>query len=84
MPTMQLSEAQVVDLVKQLTPKQQRGALLTLAEGAGRGRAERTRLADERLRQRAAERGRDWAAMSEAEREAFVDDLVHEDRPCGT
>jgi hypothetical protein len=27
-----------------------------------------------------AERGRDWDRMSEDEREAFVDDLIHEDR----
>ena len=77
MPTMQLSESQVVDLVKQLTPKQQRGALLTLAEGASRRAAERSRVAEERLIRLAAARGRDWAVMTESEREDFADDLVH-------
>jgi len=33
--------------------------------------------------QRAAgQRGRDWDAMTEDEREAFLDDVVHEDRQC--
>ncbi len=43
---------------------------------------ELTRFGEERIRIVAAERGRDWDAMSDEERETFVDDLVHEDRPC--
>jgi hypothetical protein len=35
------------------------------------------------MRALCAARGRDWDALSEAERENFVDDLMHEDRPCG-
>jgi hypothetical protein len=30
-----------------------------------------------------AARGLNWAVMTEDQREAFIDDLVHEDRPCG-
>jgi hypothetical protein len=83
MPTLELSENQVVDLIKQLPPDQQRAALLALAEGAARGRDERMQLADVQLRRRASERGRDWDKMTEKDREAFVDDLIHEDRQCG-
>jgi len=39
--------------------------------------------AEEQLRRACTERGLDWDKMSEDQREALVDDLVHEDRPCG-
>jgi hypothetical protein len=83
MPILELSEAQVVDLVKQLPPDQQRQALLALAEGAARRREERMQFAEAQLRRIAAERGLDWDKMSEDDREKFVDDLVHENRQCG-
>jgi hypothetical protein len=83
MPILELSEAQVVDLVKQLPPDKQRGALLALAEGAARRREERMQFAEAQLRHVAAERGLNWDAMSEEERETFVDELMHEDRRCG-
>ena len=31
----------------------------------------------------ARERGLEWDKMSEDEREDFIDDLLHQDRPCG-
>jgi hypothetical protein len=37
-------------------------------------------IAETRLRHMANERGLRWETMEEAEREAFIDDLVHEDR----
>jgi hypothetical protein len=83
MPILELSEAQVVDLVKQLPPEKQRQALLALAEGAARRREERMQFAEAQLRRIAAERGLDWDKMSEDDREKFVDDLVHENRQCG-
>jgi TRAP-type C4-dicarboxylate transport system substrate-binding protein len=82
MPILELSDEQVVDLVKQLPPERQRAALLALAAGAGQRREERMKYAEQQLQQRCAKRGLDWDKMSEDEREAFIDDLVHEDRPC--
>jgi hypothetical protein len=82
MPILELTEEQVVDLVKQLPPERQRAALLALAAGAGQGRQERIKYAEEQLRRVSAERGLNWDAMTENERDAFIDDLVHEDRPC--
>jgi hypothetical protein len=79
---LELSEAQVVDLVKQLPPDRQREALVALAEGAAQRREELTQIAEEQLRRVAGDHGLDWDKMSEEEREAFVDDLVHEDRRC--
>jgi hypothetical protein len=84
MPTLELTDQQVVELVKQLPPERKREALLALAEHAAERRDERMQLAESRLRRTCAERGLDWDQMSEEERESFVDDLVHEDRPCGT
>ena len=83
MPILELSETQVVDLVKQLPPEMQRAALLALAEGAGQMRQQRMQFAETQLRRLATERNLDWDKMSEDQREAFVDDLVHEDRSCG-
>lgn len=84
MPTLELTDQQVVALVKQLPPDQKRLALLALAEGAAARRDERMEFAQTQLRRVCAERGLDWDKMSEAERESFIDNLVHEDRPCGT
>ena len=83
MPTLQLNDSQVVDLIRQLPPHQQMRALTLLAEGAGQFRDERRKLAEARLAALAAARGLDWQSMNEVGREAIIDDLVHEDRPCG-
>ena len=82
MATLELSDQQVVELVKQLSPEQKRTALLTLAEDAARGREERMAYADSQIRRLCEERGLDWGGMSDDQREAFIDDLVHEDRQC--
>lgn len=82
MPTLELTEEQVLELVKQLPPERKRAALLALAEEAQARREERLDDAEAQLWRLCAERGLDWDAMSEDEREAFIDDLVHEDRPC--
>jgi hypothetical protein len=82
MPILELTDQQVLDLVKQLPPERQRAALLALAAGATRQRKQRIEYSQEQLRRVSTERGLDWDKMSDAEREAFVDDLIHEDRPC--
>jgi hypothetical protein len=82
MPTVELTIEQVLALVQQLPPEQKRSVLLMLAEDARARREERLDYAEAQLRQLCAERGRDWGTMSEDEREAFIDELVHEDRRC--
>jgi hypothetical protein len=84
MPILELSDAQVVELVKQLPPERQRAALMVLAAGAEHRREERMRYAEGQLRRLAAERGLEWDKLTEDEREHLIDDLFHEDRPCGT
>jgi hypothetical protein len=78
MVTLTLSDEQVVELVKQLKPDAKQAVLdalvgerelwwdMTLAQG------------EERLRELASGRGLEWNKMSEDEREAFVDILLHE------
>ncbi|MGP0063313.1 MAG: hypothetical protein ACLQGP_06880 [Isosphaeraceae bacterium] len=83
MPILELSDAQVLELVKQLPPEHQRTALLALAAGAGQRREERMQYAEGQLRRVSAERGLEWDKLSEDEREHFIDDLLHQDRPCG-
>jgi hypothetical protein len=78
MPSVILTDDQVVELVKQLPAQQKRAVLLALAEAAKTQRDERMTYAEAQLRQRAAERGLSWDALTEDEREAFIDDLLHE------
>jgi hypothetical protein len=83
MPILELSDAQVVDLVKQLPPERQRAALLALAADAGQRREERMEYAEGQLRRVSSQRGLDWDKMSEDQRQDYIDDLLHEDRRCG-
>lgn len=76
-----LTTEQVVHLVLQLPPARKRELLEALsAEGTVR-RQERLQYAERELRRLSSERGLNWDAMTESEREAFADDLIHEDRP---
>jgi len=84
MPTLELTDQQVVALMKQLPPDQKRMALLALAEDGAARRDERMKSTQAQIRRVCAERALDWDKMSEDERESFIDDLVHEDRSCGT
>ena len=62
--------------------EERRALLLTIAEQAAANREALIDHEEAQLRQLCADRGLDWAAMSEAERENFVNDLIHEDRNC--
>ena len=82
MPTLELTDEQVVALVKQLPVERRRAALVALAGDATHGGEERMKYAEGQLRRVCAERGLDWDKISEEHRERFIDDLMHEDRPC--
>jgi hypothetical protein len=79
MPILTLSNEQVVELVKQLSPEQQVEIFSFLLlqqwgewESLSHYGADKARLV-------AQERGFDWDAMTEEARENLVDELVHED-----
>jgi TRAP-type C4-dicarboxylate transport system substrate-binding protein len=78
MSVLELSDEQVISIVRQLPAARRRTALLALAQEAQARREERMRFGEAQLRQACAERGLDWDRMSEEERETFVDDLLHE------
>jgi hypothetical protein len=82
MAVVELTKEQVFDLVRQMAPAQQREMLLWLAHSGPQQRAQRQEFAEAQLRRLCAQRGRDWDAMNTDEREAFIDDLIHEDRQC--
>ncbi len=82
MAVLELTKEQVFDLVRQMSPAQRREMLLLLAEGGPAPRAQRQELAEGQLRRLCGERGLDWDALNPDQREKFIDDLIHEDRPC--
>lgn len=82
MPTLELTVEQVIELVRQLPPEQKRTVMRILVEEAQLGWEDRLQQNEERLRQLCAERGLNWDSMNDEERIDFVNDLIHEDRPC--
>ena len=67
---------------QQIPTEERRALLLAIAEQAAANREAHIDHAEAQLRQLCTDRGLDWDAMTEAERENFVDDLLHEDREC--
>ena len=78
----ELTTDQVVGFVQQMPPEERRTLLLAIAEQAAAKREARVDHAEAQFRQLCTDRGLDWDAMTEAERENFVDDLIHGDREC--
>jgi hypothetical protein len=76
---LELTDEQVISLVRQLPAARKRAALLALAQEAPANRDERMREGEAQLRRRCAGRGLDWDRLSEDEREEFVDRLLHEE-----
>lgn len=82
MATLKLTQKQILRLVQQLSPIQQEAVFKLLLARRRSEWGELSRYGQEKARQVAVQRGRNWDAMTEEEREQFVDDLVHEDHPC--
>ena len=78
MVTLTLSDKQVVELVKQLPLKSKQAALDALTAGGDIWWEMTLSQGEEQFRRLAAERGLEWDKMPEAERETFVDALLHE------
>ena len=79
MSVLELTDEQVLSLVRQLPAERKRDALLALAQEAPARRDERLRFGEAQLRRRCTERGLDWDRLSEDQREEFVNRLLHED-----
>ena len=80
--TVELTTDQVVSFVQQMPPEERQALLLTIAEQAAANKGARMARAEDELRQLCAARGLNWDTTTEAEREKFVDNLIHEDREC--
>ncbi|MCJ7584862.1 MAG: hypothetical protein MUO30_08865 [Anaerolineales bacterium] len=78
MVTLTLSDKQVVELVKQLPPKSKQAVLDALTTDGDIWWEMMLSQGEEQFRRLAAERGLEWDKMPEAERETFVDALLHE------
>jgi len=78
MSVLELTDEQVISLVRQLPANRKRTALLALAEAGDARRDERMRFAEAQLRRQCAERGMNWDTLSDEQREEFIDRLLHE------
>jgi hypothetical protein len=79
MVTLTLSDEQVIELVKQLPVEQQVEVFrFLLLQQWGKWEL-LSRYGAEKARLVAQEKGLDWNVMTEEEREAFINDVVHED-----
>jgi len=75
--TLEIPESQVIEWVRQLSPKAKQLALKVLIPRLD----ELETLVDygsQRMRSLCAERGLDWDSLSEDERQRLVDELLHE------
>jgi hypothetical protein len=83
-PTLEVTLEQVLGLVRQLSPEGKYTIFHTLhMEGDGWWSVLATN-GEEYMRYLASERDADWDTMSESDREAFIDQLIHEERQCLT
>jgi len=78
MATLQLTDEQVIELASQLPTDKQQTLLERLVQRVWPRWAELSQYGQQRARAVATERGLNWETMTEAEREAFVDKVVHE------
>lgn len=78
MPTLILSNEQVVELVKQLSVEQQVEVFRFLLLKQWSQWESLSRYGVDRARLIAQERGCNWDEMSEEERESLIDDIVYE------
>ncbi|MBA4392676.1 MAG: hypothetical protein C0407_03890 [Desulfobacca sp.] len=80
MPTLNVSDDQVIELITQLPPERKRAILYNLAKEAQFLREKRLEYGENQIRKICLERGLNWDLMSDGDREAFIDLLIHEDR----
>lgn len=78
MPQLNLSNEQVIDLVKQLPHQQQLDLFQFLLLQEWGQWESLSRYGVEKVRLVAQERGFDWDLMTEEERDNLIDDILHE------
>ncbi len=78
MATLSLSDEQVEQLVKQLPPRAKQRVLVDLTAERDSWWQATAREGERDMRRLAAARSLDWDGLTETQREAFVDGLLHE------
>ena len=78
MPSIILSNEQVVELVKQLPQEQKIEIFRFLLISQWQEWQDLSSYGTDKVKLAARERGYDWEKMSEAEREEFIDEVLHE------
>lgn len=78
--TLEIPESQIVDSVKRVSPEAKRAILRALIPRLDEFE-DLVDRGDQRIRALCAERGLDWDALSEDERQRLIDDLLHETTP---
>jgi predicted Fe-S protein YdhL (DUF1289 family) len=76
--TLEVSEAQVVEWVQQMSPEAKQDILRALIPRLDAFEA-LVDYGEKRVHALVRERGLDWESMSEQEREGLIDELLHED-----
>ena len=76
----QLTNEQVVQLVRHLPPQGKQAVLMALAEEREKQRDALLEYGEERICYICAQRGIDWTSLTDEERGRFIDDLLHEDK----
>lgn len=79
MPTLELTDDQVMRLIEQLPPDKRKAVYQRLVSADWEQWIAAAAAAEEKIRRLAKERGVDWDALDDAQRLAFVDDLIHDD-----
>ena len=77
MPSIILSNEQVVELVKQLPLEQKTEIFRFLLISQWQEWQDLSSYGSDKVKLAAKERGYDWEKMSEAEREEFIDEVLH-------
>ena len=78
MATLSLTDDQVFQLIKQLPPQSKRRVLADLTAERDEWWQTTSAKGERDMRGLAAGRGLNWDMMTEPQREAFVDDVLHE------
>ena len=78
MPTLTLTNKQVIDLVKQLSNEQQLELFRFLLLQHWKQWEHLSNYGADKVRLAARERGYNWETMTEQEQETFIDEVVHE------
>jgi hypothetical protein len=78
MPTFTLTDTQVLELVKQLPQEKQIEVFQFLLSQNWANWVYLSRDTEQKARKVASQRNQDWDAMTEDEREEFIDKVLHE------